>query len=244
MKNLINFNLYEYDFSSCAYNILKNIGWDVSDIPEDNKKIRNIKIGLLQKENPKIAKYLRHTTLDLINFYLRQNNISEEDVILRQFDGLILSSPLDLTDISMPIEFKGAISSLIFSPNFKSWLLIRNSNDVEAKGLTDKPIDTSFFNIFSKIEFHNKSTLANSINNIRLYILNNENKQMFVFLRNNNLYVPIKNYGLIKINKSAISSIKEEDIDKEYIWESYVYPFVHSIKLSFFGKGKYGYCKS
>ena len=35
-------NVYEYDFKSSSYNILKNVMYDVSDIPFENKECRNM----------------------------------------------------------------------------------------------------------------------------------------------------------------------------------------------------------
>ena len=81
---LIYNDLYEYDFTSCYYNLLKNIGWEMDDIDPNNKKQRNIKIGLLQKNNKYIGEYLQNTVENLIDFYINENNLDKKEILLRK----------------------------------------------------------------------------------------------------------------------------------------------------------------
>ena len=74
-SSLVLSTLFSYDFSACAYNILKSIGWDLSNIDFDDKKKRNIQIGLLQKDNPRLAKFLLNSINNLVNHYFIINDI-------------------------------------------------------------------------------------------------------------------------------------------------------------------------
>ena len=73
--NFVLTNLFQYDFSACGYNILKNSGFDISNIEYFDKKKRNIQIGLLQRDNPSLAGFLASSIENLIDFYLKENNI-------------------------------------------------------------------------------------------------------------------------------------------------------------------------
>lgn len=235
-KDLVYSNLYEYDFTSCGYNILKNMGWDVSKIEYNNKIKRNIQIGYLLRDNSTLNDYMQKAMNDLIDIYLRENNILEEDIILRQKDGMVISKRLEKKDVTMPIDFRGLISKLIFTVDRKSWIIIyyddSNSKDVVVKGLRDKTIDTSFFNHFKYLNYTNINALISGLESLRNVILTSDNKLWFCKEDGNGNYlVPIIGQGLMKMNKSAISFLSSDDIDKSFVWSDYVWPYVRSLLI-------------
>ena len=89
--NFVLKDLFSYDFQACNYYLLKNIGWDLSEIPFEDKAQRNIQIGYLQRNNPKLARYLYDSTISLIDMYLSENKVDEQQVIVRARDGVITS---------------------------------------------------------------------------------------------------------------------------------------------------------
>jgi len=230
--NLIMGNLFFYDFRSCYYNILKNIGWDLSNIEENNKELRNIQLGLLQKDNPKLGRFLNDTASNLVSYYITINNLSEEDIIIIQKDGIITSKKLDKIDVSQPIELRGIISKLILSPDRKKFISIYDSGDIDIKGVSNKTEDTTFYNLFKSLDYSNKKNLIKGIESIRQNILDSKNIYWFIKKTEDDMYmVPIIGEGDLKISKSSLLTIDLNEVDKNIVWESLVWPFCRSILI-------------
>jgi len=229
---LINSDVFEYDFSSCAYNILKNSGYDVSTIEKDDKTKRNIQIGYIQRDNPDIARYIQNSIENLVDFYLKENNIKKEDVILRQKDGIFTKKKMTNIDCTMPIDFRGIVLKLIFDVTRKKWLLVYGKNNVVVKGITNRPCDTSFYNMFSSIDFSNKDRCIRQLEYIRRSIYNSKNIRWFSReIEDNQLLIPVKGIGEMKVRQSVLQMIDPEDIEKSFLWEDYVWPFCRSIMI-------------
>ncbi len=225
-------NLFEYDFSACSYNILKNIGWDMSKIEKENKSVRNIQIGCIQRDNPPVSQYITSTINNLIDYYLRENQVNESEVILRQKDGVTLTKRLRLTNLSMPLTLTGVISKLIIDVTRKKWLIVYSSGDVIVKGINNKVKNKDFFKLFRNLNYSNKSNLISGLEKIRQSIFSGSNINWFLQEEDDGSFsVPIINVGFIKISKSALSSLRVDDVDRYFLWEEYVWPFVESILI-------------
>ena len=222
-------DLFEYDFSACAYNILKNSGYDVSKINYFDKRIRNIQIGLLQRDNPYISGFISSSIENLVNFYLKENKILDEDIVLRQKDGLTLLKPMKNIDITMPMSFIGNISKLIFSVDRNKWLIIYSNGKVVPKGFSSLPIDYSFFNFFKNLDYSNCRTLSRGMELIRKNIHASENKDWFCIEDEDQVLVPMKNLGLVKFRKSVVYDIDINDVDKRFTWEDCIWPICRSL---------------
>ena len=109
-------DVYLYDISACHYTIMQNLGFDLSKIDKTNKEKRNTQIGLLMRDNPKLTTILRSTTSSLIDEYLLRNNITEDDLIIRQYDGVITKKPIkEIVNPSMPLELRSIFQVMIIS---------------------------------------------------------------------------------------------------------------------------------
>lgn len=228
IHEFISENLYEYDITACHYNILKSIGYDVSNINYDDKKQRNIQIGLLQRDNPSIAMLLESKANNILDIYLKENNILNTDVLWRQKDGFIIRKPLINTNITIPIDFRGNISKLIYSMNKKKMLILYSDNTYTTKGFSNKPYDTEFYKLFSKLNYSNKKILSSNMEQLRQYIMNSNNINWFVYPIENKLLVPMKE-GMIKVDRGFINSIDITDIDRKYLWDFFIWPFAQTI---------------
>lgn len=222
-------DLYQYDFSACAYNILKNSGFDVTKICFDNKKLRNIQIGLLQRDNPLLAGFISSNIENLIDFYLKENKVKKEEIILRQKDGLTLTRPITKTDMTMPLDFVGNISKLIFSVDRHKWIIIYTGGEVVPKGFSDLPIDYSFFDMFKNLNYSNCKSLSKGMELIRRSVHTSTNKDWFCIEDDDQFLVPIKNMGLMKFRKSVVYNLDINDIDKRFVWEDYLWPICRAI---------------
>lgn len=227
-------NLYEYDFMACSYNILKNLGYDVSKIPFENKLQRNISIGWLIKENPNLNTYIKNNTKNLLELYIEENNLKPDEIIWRQKDGFITNRLLENNNITIELTLRNCISHLISSMNRDKVLIIYDDNKIDIKGVRNKPIDLSFFELFLSIDFSNKKKLLERCEIIRQKFLKSENVNWFVREDSEGkLTIPLKGDVLFQVNKSMLKLINTDDIDKNIIYETYVYPFFQTLLICY-----------
>lgn len=229
--DLVLSNIYEYDIVACHYHLLKNIGWDMSEIPYDDKITRNIKIGILQKNNPKLINYLLDSTEGVIQYYLDKNKISSNEIVIRVRDGLFLKTQLKDNTSSLPVEFRGMISKFIITLDRRKYLYIKSDGTVKVKGISNRPLDTSFYDLFKTLNFMNKKELIRGIENIRTLINRSNNIKWFTFSNDKSYHIPIIGVGNIEVSKSGLNYIDDSEVDKKIIWEEYIWPFVQPILL-------------
>lgn len=230
---LILSDLYLYDITACYYNILKNIGWDLTNINYLNKTQRNIEIGILQKNNPTLSKFLLNEVTKIIDYYIEYNRISYNNIIVRQRDGFISQKKLLNTSCSIPLDLRCNILRLILSSDRKIFLYITDDNKVIIKGITNKLIDSSVYNLLLNINYNSKRTISKSIESIKQIFFSCTNIRWYGWENSKGYAIPIKHQGIINLNKSAISMIEIEDIDKEYIWRHYIWIFLSSVILTY-----------
>jgi hypothetical protein len=223
-------NLYEYDFQACVYNILKNINWDISDIDKNDKRNRNIKIGLMRRENKVLSNYLERTTENLIDYYLTRNNIKPQMVVLRLKDGVVLTEPMKILNETMPLDFRGVISKLIFSIDKRKWIKIYANGNISVKGISNKFVSKDAFKMFSKFDYTNKHRLISNLEGFRKFILfGNKNKYWYMMKEGDEYVVPILGVGEMKFNNEDIDKICIDDIDRSFLWNDHIWPLVCGI---------------
>lgn len=232
--NLILSDLFLYDFRSCFYNILENIGWNLSKIEYNNKIKRNIQLGYLQKNNPSLGKFLSETSKNLIHHYIKINNLDKKDIIIIQKDGMIITKKLSIFDDTQPIELRGIISKLIISSDRKKTLAIFDDGSVEVKGISNKTVDVSFYNAFKNLDFSRKKSLIKALEHLRQSIMNSNRILWFARKTKENMYtIPIIGEGNLKISPSAINNIDPSEIDKSQIWDELIWPFCRTILIHY-----------
>ena len=230
--NYIISSLFSYDFTSCSYNILKSIGWDLSKIDKENKIKRNIQIGLLQRDNPRLTEFILNSIDDLVNSYFDINKIKNEDVIIRARDGFIITKSLSIIDSTMPIDLRGTISKMVISYDRTKYLAIHTDGKVEVKGIRSKTLDSSFYILFRNLNFSTKRGLLIGIERLRQSILKSDRVKWFVREQEDKSYlVPIIGSGLLKLNKSSLRLVDTDEIDKQFLWDEYIWPFARSILI-------------
>lgn len=229
--SLVLSSLFCYDFSACAYNILQSIDWDLTNIDFNDKQKRSVQIGLLQRDNPQLSRFINETMLRLVDHYININHIDERKIIVRTKDGCISEEKFKITNDTMPIDLRNIISKMIITLDRKQFLAIHTGGDIEIKGVKNKPKDVTFFNLFRKLDFSSKKSLLLGLEYIRKSIMHSDNVSWFVQLNeeDNTYNVPIIGEGIIKLNRSAINLIDHEEIDKSFVWEEYIWPFAESL---------------
>ena len=229
-------DVFLYDIGACHYNILQSLGFDISHIDRANKEKRNIQIGLMMKENPKVTTILRETTESLIDEYIRLNRIKEEEnIITRQYDGIITTRKLQETKDFLALEFRYHFSVFIISSNRSSYIALDQNNETHIKGIAHRyeSIDNVYRRL-TKINFLNKESIFRTLQEIKNNIMIGEDAKLYCIPINKERYnVFLKDYGQVEIGESAIKIMGTEDIDKQKYFDYYIRPFTESIVIEY-----------
>ena len=228
-------NVYSYDVRSCHYNILKSLNLDISNIDKENKLTRNIQIGKLMGENPKLTTIIRSTVTSLIDEYILRNKISNDNIIVRQYDGFMTTKPLSITtDQYLPIELQTIFAVFIISLD-RTKFIATDGNKISLKGIAYRyeEIDKIYKKILF-INYANKSSIFTSLQNIKNEILNSSNGKLYCIPIGEDKYnVFLKQYGQFEISETVINVLETSDIDKQRYFDYYIQPFFDSIVIEF-----------
>lgn len=228
-------DVYSYDIKSCHYTILKRKGLDVSWIDKDNKLKRNIQIGKWMAQNPRISSMLRNVTNSIIDDYITKNNLKLEEIVLRQYDGIIVTRMLrEITNQSIPLDLRTVFQVFISSFDRKMYIAFDgNSETIKGIPFRYEEIDKIYQKIL-KINFLNKSSIFKGLHRIKNEFLECKNPALFCVPTNEDKYnVFLKKYGQIEISKQTIKILSTVDIDKKRYFNFYIKPFTQSIVSEF-----------
>jgi len=228
-KEIIKENLFQYDISSCYFNLMNSLG--LEELPKsfrDDKELRNRKIGLIQKKNPTLSSYFISMVDLSIESFLQRNNINMDQIAVIQRDGFICSKILNTKLLSLPIRYEGKINKLIISPNRKSFLYNIDAK-MYVKGILNKPYNLSFYNFFNHINYSSPKNICQSIEKIRQAYFKSHNIEYFLIPhKNSDFLVYLKGYDII-IERKSTNLIDNSEIDKLKYWKIYMWPFCQSI---------------
>lgn len=233
--NLFLRNVYSYDISSCHYVILKNLGYDISSIDKDIKEKRNIQIGKMMKENSRITEVLRETTNNLISEYFIRNDIKDDDIVIRLYDGFISTKKLRETSKYIQLELRCIYQHFLASIDRLKYIGLDMDGNVTIKGIPNRyeEMDKIYSEII-KINFNNKTTIFKTLQEIKDRILYSDEVQLYCIPISEKYYtIFFKKLGQIPISNTAIKMIDTADIDKEKYFDIYVKQFTQSISLVF-----------
>ena len=234
-ENLFYRDIYYYDIEACHYQIIKNFGLDISRLDKSDKQQRNIEIGKMMGENPRFSKALRNFTISIISDYLSRNKISEEDVLLYQYDGFITTKKLYRTNLE-PIPLKEYFFEKFLIGSKRDRYIAKCKDETIIKGVPNKYDKMN--ELFSKlinINFVSKQNIFINLEEIKNKIYTTNNWQLFFIDTEKEKYgeMVFKKYGQISIARSAAKLIDIEDIDKEWYYNKYIRPFSEAIVLEF-----------
>jgi hypothetical protein len=233
-SKLILNNIYLYDVESCHYNILESLGYDVSNIIKDDKNKRNIQIGYLMKQYPNLINILRKITEAVVSDFIMRNKITDHDIIIRQYDGILLN-PIKIIDHDTSLKLRDVYINFIVSSDRTSYIAINNKNEITAKGIANKYEKMNDFYLkLLKINFLSKESIFRSLQRIKDEIIYNNDPEVFCIPIADEYYeIDLLKYGRMKISETVIQMIDVEDINKEFYFEKYLKPFFDSIVIEF-----------
>ena len=151
-------DVYLYDIESCHYSIMQNIGLDLTGIPKDDKLERNIQIGKLMRKNPKLTSLLRNTTRSIIDEYMRVNEVTDGDLVIRQYDGILITKTLRITDLrGIPLNIRKHFQVFISSIDRKRYIALDSEMKTSIKGVPFRyPEMDKIYNTICRINYANK----------------------------------------------------------------------------------------
>ena len=223
---------YLYDIVSCFPSIMSNLNWNFNGVDLTNKKERSKKIGIDQIDNENLSSYLINSAENLVKFYLDENGVQEEEVILIQRDGCIVTKFLDNTDEFINMKYRGHISPLIISPLRNSYLTVIDE-DVDVKGVSHYyPALQKIYSKFVNLNFFDKKVLFSQLDFIKKSFIESNEKELFMIPHEEEFAIITKEHGNLIVQHSELFDI--EDINREHYYKHYVMPFLKAIYLEFY----------
>jgi len=226
-------NVYLYDIEACHYTILNNLGYDLTGIDPNDKLGRNIEIGKMMKKNPRLISLLRNTTESVINDYISKNNILEDDIVIRQYDGLLLTRKIQHTNIGhIPLECRKTFEIFISSINRNKYIALDQTSKVAIKGVSNRYeyMDNLYLKLCKIVALAIKESIFRNLQRIKDEIINGNKPEMYaVPNRRNKFTIFLKDYGEIEVSKSTIRIMDPSEIDRNKYFQYYIEPFTKSI---------------
>jgi len=233
---LIMKDLYLYDIEACHYNIMKHLNMDMSELDENDKEGRNIQIGKMMRKNPRLTSILRSTTKSTIDEYIRRNNVQDDEIVIRQYDGLILTRGLQETQIGqIPLNRRRFYEVFISSIDRKKYISIDSSKKVSIKGVPFRyPHIDRVYEAICKLNFAKKGAIFRGLQYIKDNFLNSNDTKLFgVPLKNGKFNIFLKRYGEMQVTEQTLKIMDPDDVDKQRYFDFYIIPFTKSIVYEF-----------
>jgi len=234
--NLVLKDIFLYDIEACHYTILSNLGYDMSRIDYDDKFERNKQIGKMMRENPRLTSLLRTKTKTIIDEYILKNNVTEDQIVIRQYDGLILTRGLRETNVNeIPLDMRRNFEIFIMSIDRTKYIARDSRGKTSIKGVSFRyPEIDMLYKKICKINFSNKSAIFKMLHKIKNEFLYSDNPFLFgVPLKNTKFNINLKAYGEMEVSKSTLKIMDTNDIDKQKYFDFYITPFTKSIVVEF-----------
>lgn len=228
-------DIYLYDIEACHYTILERLGFDLSNIDKSNKEKRNIQIGKLMSQNPRLTDILRKTTNSIVDENISRNNVTEDELILRQYDGIIITRILQETiDQSIPLDLRSHFEIFIISTNRNKYIAF-DGIKTTIKGVPHRyeKIDKLYRRI-AKINFNVRSSIFENLQEIKDEILTSNDPELYCVPVSDDKYsVFLKGYEEVEITKQTVKMMDVNDVDRRKYFDFYLRPFTESITVEF-----------
>lgn len=230
-------DVYLFDIESCHYSIMQNLGLDMTGIEQENKTERNIQIGKMMRKNPKLTSLLRNTTKSIIDEYMRVNDITEDDIVIRQYDGVLLYKKiLRITDLKgIPLKIRKHFLVFISSIDRKKYIALDSENKTSVKGVPYKYDGiTQIYSQICNINFNNKETIFRHLQRIKDHMMTTNNTKIFgIPVDNGKFNIFLKGYGQVEVTQATLKIMDPDDIDRDRYFKFYIEPFMKSIVADF-----------
>ncbi len=214
---------------------MKKLGMDLSGLYQNDMMQRNIEIGKMMRDNPRLTSTLRTTTESIIDEYILKNRITEDQIVIRQYDGIITTKMLRITNIQhVPLDLRRRFLTFIISIDRKTYIARDSEGKTTIKGVSFRyPYIDKLYEKICKINFANKSRIFISLQKIKDDFLNSNDPYLFGIPSNKGYNIYLKGYGQIEVTESTLKIMDPDDIDKHRYFKFYVEPFTKSITTEY-----------
>lgn len=230
-------DVYLYDIEACHYTILTKLGIEMPGVDKNNKLERNIQIGKMMRKNPNLTSMLRSTTRSIIDEYISRNKISEDDIILRQYDGIIITKTLNETSFlhHVPLNIRKHYQIFISSIDRTKYISFDSQQQTSIKGIPHRyPEMDKIYEQICKINYANKDSIFRNLQRIKdKFIASNDARMFGIPLKNGKVNIYLKGYGEMQVSSQTLKIIDTDDIDKHRYFKHYIEPFTKSIVIEF-----------
>lgn len=202
----------------------------MDSIDKEDKTSRNIKIGYLMKDNPRLTSLLRNYTNSLVNEFILRNSIVDNEIICQQYDGLLITRPALISDQYVNFGLRETYQNVIISDNRDNYIAVNNNGDVVIKGISNRyeQMDEYYLKLL-KINYTNRKAIFGSLQKIKNDLYDCEFPDVFCIPSNDKYEIFLKRYGKIKISDTIINMLDVDEIDKEQYFKIYLKSFFNSI---------------
>lgn len=222
-------DLYSYDIKGAYPTILGKQHFDFKNIDLDNKEERSIFIGKQQIDNVNLSTFLQESVDNLVKFYLQENNVSDEETIVTQKDGFIITKMLENNDEFIEMKFREFIDFLLFTPDRKKYLYLAGGT-VTVKGMPFLYSEMeNLYQTFSNLGFYDKSTLFEQMASLKKEFYTTENKKLFLIPKEEKSFIVLTHKGDIEIKDPDMVSMSQ--INRIRYYNHYLKDFLWSIYL-------------
>ncbi|MFX1340839.1 MAG: hypothetical protein ACFFDK_19670 [Promethearchaeota archaeon] len=235
-KKLVLRDVYLYDIESCHYSIMENLGLDLSGVNKEDKLERNIQIGKMMSRNPKLTSLLRNTTRSIIDEYIRINGITDSDLVIRQYDGILLTRTLRVTDLrGIPLNIRKHFHIFISSIDRNMYIALDSENKTTIKGVPFRYSEMDkIYEAICKINYTRKESIFRNLQKIKDYIMTSQNTRLFAIpIDDKRFNIFLKDFGQIEVLKSTLKIMDPDDIDRERYFNFYIAPFTKSVVVDY-----------
>ena len=208
----------------------------MTGIDPNDKIARNIQIGKMMQKNPRLTSLLRNTTKSIIDEYISKNNVKDEQIILRQYDGIIITRSLRETNLQQtPLDLRKTFQIFISSIDRTKYIALDNNNKVTIKGVSFRypEIDVIYDQICRTVDL-NRESMFKRLHKIKDNFMNSQNARLFAIpSKNNKFNIYLKRFGEMEVSSQTLKIMDTQDVDKERYFKFYIQPFTKSIVIEF-----------
>jgi len=229
-------DVYLYDIEACHYNIMKKLDFDMTGIDPNDKIGRNIKIGQMMQKNPRLTSLLRTTTKSIIDEYISKNNVKDDQIILRQYDGIIITRTLKEKNLQdTPLDLRKVYQIFISSIDRTKYIALDSNSKVTIKGVAYRypEIDNIYDQLCRTVDL-NRESMFKRLQIIKDNFMTSENARLFAIpAKNNKFNVYLKRFGEMEVSGQTLKIMDTQDVDKERYFKFYIQPFTKSIVIEY-----------